>query len=307
MLCYSILQLFTFVDCLSFIMQLHVSNEVAQFAIASSHILILDSQDILSIHSICSTPNVLFKSTKFQHRFVKIYSVALSFFIIDGHTRQLFRIDAKLPHEIHSVAYLKFECRSLLSAVTSEYRTLFILSDDHTMLAIWNSNENTIKYLQIQLNQNVKVEKIYALPTALVFHDYNHKVHLQRIDNTTKVVNLECADILTTKSNRLALLDKTENTLVIYDVNLMLRGKIQLQTSCDALCFTEDENYLFVVSHKESMLLMYRVDNGKRVEKLFIENLSVLIQATTNRLILTRNNKLLLISIAEKGSSSLKR
>jgi len=288
-------------------MQLHVSDVVAQLAIASSHILLLDMQDTLVIHSICSTPNVLFKSTKFQHRFVKIHSLASSFFIIDSRTRQLFRIDAKLPLEIHAVANLKFECRSLLSAVTFEHRTLFILSDDHTMLAIWDSNENIIKHRQVQLDKNVKVEKIYALPTALVLHDNDRRVYLQHIDNTNKIVNLERADLLATKGSRLVLFDKSESILLIYDVNAMLRGQIQLRTSCDALCLTDDGNYLFVISHKESMLLMYRVNSGKRIEKLFIENLSLLIQATIDRLILTRNNELLLISIAEKGSSTLKR
>jgi hypothetical protein len=88
----------------------------------------------------------------------------------------------------------------------------------------------------------------------------------------------------------------------------MLCREIQLQISCDTFCLTDNEQYLFGICCKKSILFKYQVDNGKFLEKLFLGNLSPpFIQATTDRLILSRKTELILMSISEKDVSPLKR
>ena len=154
---------------------------------------------------------------------------------------------------------------------------------------------------------NIQIKKIHALPTGLILYDNDCQVYLKFSDKEMKMIVLGRADLVEIKNNRLALLDKTKNEIIIYDVDKLLRGKIRVKLSLDILCFTEDGQYLFGISHKQSLLLMYAAENGKCLEKIFIENLSVCIQATMDRLILSRNKELLLMSIVGKRTSTLKR
>jgi WD40 repeat protein len=188
-----------------------------------------------------------------------------------------------------------------------ERSTLFVLSDDHTTLAIWDANSSSIRYRSLKLDKTIKIMTMHILSTALVFHDSNQQVHLQIIDDDKPIINLGRSDILQTKLNYVALFDQTQNILTIYDVKENRRGERRSNISCDALCFTSDGKYLFGISHKHSILLMYEVNTGKRLEKLFIENLSPLIQATKDCVVLSRNNKLFMMLIAGKGRSPLKR
>jgi hypothetical protein len=103
------------------------------------------------------------------------------------------------------------------------------------------------------------------------------------------------------------LLDHRGKQLIVYDIERLLRGTIRLQTLCDIICFSENGKYLFGISKKESFLFMYQVDNGKCLEKLFTENIPLLIQATPNRLILNCNNQLVFISIHKETTRPLKR
>ncbi|CAF4736102.1 unnamed protein product [Rotaria socialis] len=235
----------------------------------------------------------------------RVHSSGSSFLIIDSNMRQLLHIDTKLPLTLNNVADLKITCRSLLSATVPERSILYILSDDQSTLTIWDSEKNTIKYHLIHLEKTIKVQKLYALSSALVFHDSDQRVHLWYIDADKTTITLERTNHLEVKSTRLVLFHQTVKKLIIYDVDKKLCGKIQVESPCDAFCFTTDEKYLFVISHDESMLQMYEVDTGKMLEKLFIENMSPLIQATNDHLFLFCNNKLLLMSIT--GRSSLNR
>jgi hypothetical protein len=194
-----------------------------------------------------------------------------------------------------------------LSVISFDQSILFILSDDHSTLAVYNSNENTIKYLPIQIDKNIKIKKIYSVSKALIFHDNNNQVYLQYIlnDNNNSIISLEHADILTTKNNCIALLDHSVKQLIIYDIEKFSYGIIRLKTLCDTLCFSEDEKYLFGISSKESFLCMYQIDNGKCLEKLFIENISLFIQTITNRIILNCNNQLVFILINKETTRML--
>ncbi|CAF4266971.1 unnamed protein product, partial [Adineta steineri] len=68
--------------------------------------------------------------------------------------------------------------------------------------------------------------------------------------------------------------------------------------------FTEDGKYLFEISQKESLLLMYRVDDNQLLEKLFINSLLPHIEVFKDRLILCSDNELILLCINERDSSS---
>jgi hypothetical protein len=179
---------------------------------------------------------------------------------------------------------------------------LFILADDHSILAMWNVRETTIKFIPILLENNIKIREICALETCLVFYDYNQRAHLWNIEN--EHIFLTCDHHLRETS----IIEHIDNKWFFYDAKThKLSAKIGLETFCDVFCFTEDGKYLFGISQKESLLLMYRVDNGELLEKLFIENLSPHIQVSKDRLIVSSNNELLLLCIIETDSPSLKR
>ncbi|CAM4833811.1 unnamed protein product [Rotaria magnacalcarata] len=301
----STLNLYTFLNRLSFVMNICASSVVTQYCIVASFILIVESNNTLSIYEIDSTPKLKFETRKLQHDLVGIHSDASSFFIIDGNTHQLFHIETKLSLKLNSIADIKFECRSLLSTVMPGQFKLLILSDDYSTVAVWHSNKSTIEYMVTMLNKPVQIDKIYALPASLVFYDRDQQAFLWNICDGNTKISLGRADRLEIKNSRIVLYDKTVNKLIVYDVKEMLRGDIQLQKPCDALCFSEDADYIFVIYHEESMLLMYQVNNGKCLEKLFIENLSQHIQSTRNRLVLWSNNELLLMSITGQRTSRL--
>ena len=295
-LCYSILNLFTFAERLSFVMGLQVSNRISQLAINSSYLLLLDSKSTLSIYSICSIPKLLFETTKFDNNFIKFHSLLSSFVIINSYMGQLLRIDTKHSLELNTIANLSMKFNSLLSTVISEQSKLFILSDDYSTLAICNLNTTTIKYVPTLLSKDVKIEKIDIQKNILIFYDCGERVHFWNIDDE-KIVTLN-EDFMVFRS--------IGHTLFIYDTREILRSEIQLAIACDTLRFSDDRKYLFGISCQESILLMYRINDGQLLEKLFIENLSPLMETSKDRLVLCCNNKLILISITEKDSSPLK-
>ena len=117
-------------------MELFVSNVISQYTIISSYILLIDTENTLSMYSISCTPKLSFKTIEFQHNFIKVYSFISFFCIIDGSRGQIFQTDAKLSFQQHIIGDLKFKCQSLLNTMGPEQSTLFILSDDHPILAI---------------------------------------------------------------------------------------------------------------------------------------------------------------------------
>jgi WD40 repeat protein len=284
-------------------MQLQTSFPVTQLATIASYVLLSSSDNALYIYSISSTPELLYQTNEFQHHSVKLYSLGLCFFIIDAHTSQLFQIDTDHSFELHNIAHLNFACRSLLSTIIADRAKLFILADDHSRLAIWNVQEGTIKFIPILLENNIKITEICALETCLVLYDNNQRAHLWDIENE---------HIILTRDHHLRETNIIEHTSgnkwFFYDAKTdRLCAQIGLKTFCDVFCFTEDGKYLFGISQKESLLLMYRVDNGELLEKLFIENLLPHIQVFKDRLILSSSNELFLLCITETDSPSLKR
>ena len=302
----SILYLFKLDDQLTFCMRLHIINSISQTAITASYLLLLDSQNVLSIYSIDSTAKLLFRTTEFQSDLIKIHSLVSSFIIINSHTQEIFQMDTKPPFDLLKIADLKFEFCSLLSTVESEKSRLYVLSDDQSSLAIYDTNKKTIVYCPMLFNGTTKIKEIFASSTALVFADTNRRVHVCHIDQEMAQITLD-ADFLERKNSCHILADPSGNKWCLYNMESNFHGEIQLETACDVCCFTEDYKYLFGISSKESLLFMYRVADGQCVEKLFIENLSPLIQVSKDYLVLKRNDELLIILITEKDISSLKR
>ncbi len=109
-------------------MQLGVYHAILPLIIMASYLLLFDSENILFIYLINSKPQVLYQTNQFQHYLIKIYSLASSFFIIDG---QLFQIDIdNYSFELHKVGHLNFACHSLFSVSMSIYWKSFISYSD---------------------------------------------------------------------------------------------------------------------------------------------------------------------------------
>lgn len=286
-----------------------MSNGISQFAILTHHILLLDSYNTLYLYSNYSNPELLLKTTEFKQSIVKVYSLLSSFIILDGSTRQIFELNPTTKLQLQVINNIEFVHRSLLIDIAHDRSKIFILSDNYSTLAIWNSVDHTITYHSLQINRKTTtmIEKIYALPSAFVFRNGSQQMHLKYLDDVQNIVALERADLFATTCTRLALFDRSTNKLITYDIDKKLRGEIQLETCLDALCFTEDGEYLFGICQTESLLMMYQVNNGKRLERLYIENLSAFIQATRDRLIITRNDQVFLLTIDTGESSRFKR
>ncbi|CAF1181265.1 unnamed protein product [Rotaria sordida] len=299
--------LFTYSNRLSFVMHLRVPNAISQFAINSSYLLVFDCKNRLSIYSICSTPILLFETTEFYNESIKIHSLASSFLIVDGDKQQIFQINTDHPLVLRTITHLKIQCHSLLSTVVPKRVKLFILSDDNSTLTIWDLNTRIIKYLPTLINKSTQINKIYSLSTTIVFHDNRQRIYLWYIDNGNQIITFD-HDRLEKEGNCLTLIDPNGNKLfVVHDINKSLYGDIRLEISLDTFCLTEDGKYLFGISQKESLLFMYRIDDRKCLEKIFIDNLSPLLKVSNDCLILLRNNELLLISIIDQDASTLKR
>ncbi|CAF3842914.1 unnamed protein product [Rotaria sordida] len=300
-------KLFTYSNRLSFVMHLRVSNAISQFVINSSYLLVFDCKNRLSIYSICSTPILLLETTEFYNESIKIHSLASSFLIVDGDKQQIFQINTDHPLVLRAITHLKIQCHSLLSTVVPKRAKLFILSDDNSTLTIWDLNTRIIKYLPTLINKSTQINKIYSLSTTIVFHDNRQRIYLWYIDNGNQIITFD-HDRLEKEGNCLTLIDPNGNKLfVVHDINKSLYGDIRLEISLDTFCLTEDGKYLFGISQKESLLFMYRIDDWKCLEKIFIDNLSPLLKVSNDCLILLRNNELLLISIIDQDASTLKR
>ncbi len=125
-------------------MKLQMSSSITQSATITSYLLLLIADNTLFIYSISSTPELLYQTNELQHHSVKVYSLGSSFFVIDAQTSQLLQIDTDHSLELQTVAHLNFSCCSLLSTMIADRMKLFILADDHSVLAIWNVQEKTI-------------------------------------------------------------------------------------------------------------------------------------------------------------------
>ncbi|CAF3756600.1 unnamed protein product [Rotaria magnacalcarata] len=298
------LKLYRFLNHLSLVMDICVFNVVTQYCIVSSHLLIIESNGTLSIYEISAFSELKFETTQVQHDVVKVHAVKSSFLIVNGTTRELFSIENKRSLKLKKIGTLRFECRSVLTTVMPAQSKLFILSDDYSTLAIWHANKTyMIQYVSTLLDSSVLINNIHAVSAGIVLHCHDQQIFLWKLDDSNTRTFLGRARHFQTKNNRIVLYDGSVNKLIVYDTTQMLRGTIQVPNCCDALCFSEDTEYLFVIDREESMLLMYQVNNGKCLEKLFIENLSAQIQTMDDRLVLLSNDEMLLISIAKQHTS----
>lgn len=284
-------------------MDLKISTKISQFALLSSYILLLDSYNTLYLYSICSTPELLFKSNELKVSVVKLYSLSSSFIILDGNTRQIFELNPLLQFHLHVINNIEFPHRYLLTDITHDQSTIFILSDNYSTLAKWNSSTHTIDYYSIDIHLKTTIEQIYVISSALIFRDNSQRIYMKYLDDIHNRISLGRADLVQTSATRLALFDSSTNKLITYDISNKLRGEIQSETFLDALYFTENGDYLFGICQQQSLLFMYQVNTGKCLEKLFIENLSIFIQTTRDRLIVTQLDETLLMAINMENNS----
>jgi WD40 repeat protein len=267
----------------------------------SSHVLLVSRKNILSIYSLKSS-KLLWTTNEFEHRKLQIHSLQSSFILICLQTKQIFQIDIK-SFEIKSLTQLPIDC--LLSIVTADNR-LYVISKDQTTLVEFNiDNQNLTVIPTIQLKSSQIIE-IYSVYNYLVFHTDDNQIHLWWKENEP-ISQLEKASRLITKDNRLILASTDNKTIILHDLREKLRGTIQLDDDagqCEALGLCDNEQYLFTICH-DRLLRMYHVSDGKQITKLFIhKDLYPFIGILNNRLLLKIANRLCIIKIIDKKSSS---
>ena len=212
------------------------------------------------MYSIESIPKLLFEKIKYQHQPIKIHALASSFLIIDSQTRQLHQLNITYAFRCRHLIELQHGTYlSLLSTVVTDPEKLAILSDGGNSLAIWDANERTIQYVPMSRDTKVKISRISAIRNAIVLFENDQRAHLWRIGEEKSSVVEGCDQI--------------------------------------RLSMSDDGNYLHGVSYPDSSLLMYQTSDGRCVEKLYIENLSPMIQISNDRVIISTNNELVMVSI----------
>ncbi|CAF4105784.1 unnamed protein product, partial [Adineta steineri] len=267
-----ILNVFTFDKRLSLVEQIQMPFMITQLAMNTSYLLVSNFNNTLFIYSISSTPVLFYQTNEFQYHSVKVYSIGLLFLIIDAATNQLFQIDTEHSFKLQNIAHFNFSCQSLLSTITVDRKKLFILADDYSVLAMWDVEKKAMELIFISLDNNIKIRKISGLQSVLVFYDNNQQVYWWDIERKQIIRTLD------------------------YD-------PCKTNANCRTH-FTEDGKYLFEISQKESLLLMYSVNDNQLLEKIFIDSLLPHIEVFKDRIILCSDNELILLCINERDSSS---
>lgn len=289
-----------------FISQFQLSNEISQVTIITSHILLVDSDNSIFVYTLGDATTPVFNTNRFQFNVIRVYSLSSMFYIVDGTTSDLFVLDVEKPLQLEKKVHLRFSCRTLVTSLIADQSLSYVLSEDQSTVAMWNSSTDTLSYSSLKFENHVRVKRMYALTLALVFYGDNRCAYVQIKGAEESMMNCGSADLIATKTNLLALFDRTEKKLTIYDLEAKQRGERHPNVSCDTLCFTDDGKYLFGLSLGESILFMYDVHTGKRLERLFIEDLSSsYMAATSDLLILNCREKLSLLSITGKDSALL--
>lgn len=269
----------------------------------SSHILLLDSNNIISIYSLDNSETTIFKTDRFQLNTIQVYALSSVFYIFDGTTSELFAVNIRKPLQLEKKVCIQFVCRNLVTSIMVDQSLLCILSEDQSSLAMWNTMTDTLSYISLAFEKAGRIKQMYPLSNAFIFASDDQYIYLDIENPEESMMTLTSSDLIATKNNFLALFDRKQKTLLIYDFATKQRGERHPEVSCDKLYFTDDAKYLFGVALKESILFMYDVRTGKRLEKLFIDNLSSACIGTTNDVLVIRSNEqLLLYSIVGKDS-----
>jgi len=303
----NLLKIFTLND--NHILQLNLSIDSIinyYFTKISSHILVINEKNILSIYSL-KTSKLLWITNEFEHKKLQIHSLQSSFIFICLQTKNIFLIDTNL-FELKNLIQLPYDC--LFSTITSNNR-LYIISNDQTTLIEFDINNQNLKILSsIQLN-STKIVQLYSVSDCLVFHTDDYQINLWWKENE-RITQLEKASRLISKDNRLVLVCIDNKTLILYDLKEKLRGTIQLDddtSQCEAVELSNDDNnqqYLFIICQNR-FLRIYSVSNGKQLTKLFIhKDLYSFIGILNNHLLLKINDHLCISKIITKKSLTKK-
>ncbi|CAF4036794.1 unnamed protein product [Adineta steineri] len=270
----------------------------------SSHILVINRKNLLSIYSL-ETSKLLWTTNEFEHRKLQIHSLQSSFILLCPQTKQIFQIDTKL-FQIKILIQLPIDC--LTTTLISEDR-LIILSKDQTNLIEFSLiNQTLTMQSSIQLNSS-KIIQMYSVYDHLVFHTYDNQIYLWQKDNKG-LKQLEETARLITKDNQLVLICTDNKRIILYDLKVKSRQIAHLDDDageCEVLCLSntnknDNEQYLFIIC-SDRLLRMYRVSNGEQVVKLFInKDLYPFIGILNDHLLLKVENRLCIIKIIDRKS-----
>ncbi|CAF1119537.1 unnamed protein product [Didymodactylos carnosus] len=268
-----------------------LSISIVYFVLISPYLLLMDSKHDVYIYSARDKKcDVLF-----HHVFinpVRVYSIQNSFYILQSNSK-VSKLDAELC--LTDLFQLKFKCQQLLSAVQGELFT--ILSDDYSTIAVWHTKLAKLSYISIAQNHimenNGQIKEIRCLQNFLLVYYQNKYLRLWNLDNKSELLQLGNASMYSVCQNRIG--KYYNNSLMLFDMTHRLRGEIKLECKCDHLCLNEDGRYILVTNVEHCLLFMYRVDDGKQIAKLFVQNMTGTIKASKDYVVLTLTNHTLYV------------
>lgn len=188
--------------------------------------------------------------------------------------------------------------------------SLVVLADDRSSVAIWNGE--TFSSVKIDLSRfaSLQLEKFLGEPTEdfLLFH-FNDKTLLSsRLTNSksSPLVSFGHVDRFAVESQRLVTATNDSTRLDFYSVfSSNSERTIELNGKCEHLCLNASASYVFVVVAPR-LLLMYRVNDGRALGRLFLHDFVMTIAADADFLVLAMNDRrLLTLLIADPDDPQL--
>ena len=143
-----------------------------------------------------------------------------------------------------------------------------------------------MQYVPMPLDSTTKISSISALRNAIVLYENDQRAQLWRRGEKKSSVVDGCD---------------------LFDMQEIMRDQIRSSVPCNTFAFTDDGDYLFGVSQRDSSLFMYEISDAQCLGKLYIENLSPLMKISNDRVILSRKNELVMLSITAGNQSSCDR
>ncbi|CAF0780930.1 unnamed protein product [Didymodactylos carnosus] len=296
----------SFINGLTSVLDIELSDYTIVYStIVLSYLLVLDSNNNVYIYSIeTGVKQCLFK-TIFDSS-VYIHSFEESFYILDSCHSTLSKIviTADGNPTLIYLTELKFEYKTMISTVTQS--KLAILADNYSSLALYDMVTQTLEYISTADHLLYDIRKIYGMTNnaTIILHDNTNHFRIWNTEtNVQPHIKLGYADIYDLKTDRFVKYKRNttngiHHQLVTYDLNRKLRGQITIKSKCDKLCLNESGTYLFVIDKDTRQLYMFRIEDGKQIGKLFIENIRE-IRATNDYLIISKSNTLLVTMIAD--------
>ncbi|CAF3919171.1 unnamed protein product, partial [Adineta steineri] len=215
---------------------------------------------------------------------------------------------------------LKIQCSMMFSSILTldGLENFIVLADNGQSMAICSMEK--IIYIDINLSPYVSSSssQLKSITSDLTGNDlllyFNNKslilnrVNLNKSNDKDSIhlTSFNQVDKFCLKKHCLVIYNKEQNQLNLHNFHSSTPYQsIQLDNECQYLCLNESATYVFVLI-KPRMLFMYRINDGRRLAKLYTYDFVSYMIADNDFLVLAMNDRrLLTLMIADPDDSTV--